>query len=289
MAGGSYFPDRISGICLAIHELAAPTFVFWTRDFFRRTFSFFAIWIYAAVDAFIGARRIGAARLHRYNRWYVYLLIILAGAFPYNGAVNDLPIAAFSMSAGSMMPTLLAGDYVWADKSAYSERPPNRGDVAIFKLPTDNKTDFIKRVIGLLGDQVQMKNGRLYINGGMVKREKTSDFVRVAVGGSQTRTARFMETLPGGRSYAILELTDNGPLDNTELFTVPAGHFFALGDHRDNSMDSRILTDFGFIPFKNFVARAEILYFSSTGSARWWQIWRWPAAIRAGRIGKQIN
>jgi len=156
LAGGSYFPDRISGICLAIHELVAPTFAFWTRDFFRRTFSFFAIWIYAAVDAFIGARRIGAARLHRYNRWYVYLLIILAGAFPYNGAVNDLPIAAFSMSAGSMMPTLLAGDYVWADKSAYSERPPNRGDVAIFKLPTDNKTDFIKRVIGLLGDQVQM-------------------------------------------------------------------------------------------------------------------------------------
>ena len=157
---------------------------------------------------------------------------------------------------------------------------PKRGDVAVFKLPSDNKTDYIKRLIGLPGDRIQVIGGILHINGKPVKRRKVGDFV---TGGP----VLYLETLPNARSHYILEESDRGPNDNTDVFTVPEGHYFAMGDNRDRSRDSRFRDGVGFIPAKNLVGRAEFLFFSIEGSA--WQIWRWPWAIRYGRLFEGIE
>ena len=172
----------------------------------------------------------------------------------------------FNIPSGSMKPTLLVGDYLFVSKFSYgysryslpfslplipgriffTEPDVERGDVAVFKLPTDNKTDYIKRIVGLPGDRIQVVNGILHINGQAVKREPVDDFIDRDGRGNVQRTPRFMETLPNGRSHAILEANgDLGPSDNTEVYTVPEGRYFAMGDNRDNSLDSRFI---GFVP-----------------------------------------
>ena len=161
---------------------------------------------------------------------------------------------------------------------------PERGDVAVFKLPTDDKTDYIKRIVGLPGDRIQMRGGRLHINGEQVARRRVVDFIEIDAHGRLHRTAQFDETLPNGRTYRILEHTDQGQLDNTPAYAVPAGHYFAMGDNRDNSLDSRVLSGVGFVPVENLVGRAEILFFSIDGSASVWEFWRWPNAIRFKRF-----
>ena len=143
---------------------------------------------------------------------------------------------------------------------------------------------YIKRIIGLPGDRIQMKSGRLHINDQMIVRKRVEDFVFTDGGGHIQRVAQFVETLPGGREHRILELTDRGHLDNTPIYTVPDGQYFAMGDNRDNSLDSRVLGGVGFVPAENLVGRAEILFFSTKGSAHLWEFWRWPSSIRFGRI-----
>ncbi len=164
---------------------------------------------------------------------------------------------------------------------------PERGDVVVFKLPRDNKTDYIKRVIGLPGDTLQVQDGRLFINGNMVERERVEDFVYRNPYGSQIRVAQFTETLPGGREHLILEEGDNRRFDNTREFTVPDGHYFMMGDNRDNSEDSR--SQVGFVPSENLVGRAEILFFSTDGTASIFEFWKWPTAIRFTRFFDALN
>src|SRR5439155_14666438 len=165
----------------------------------------------------------------------------------------------FNIPSGSMKETLLVGDYLFVSKFSYGYShyslpfspplfsgrifgaAPERGDVVVFRLPKDDSTDYIKRVIGLPGDRIQMVDGLLHINGVPVKRERVGDFIDDE-DGADARVRRWRETLPNGVRYETLDLLDNGFLDNTEEYVVPAGHYFMIGDNRDNSADSRVLS-----------------------------------------------
>jgi len=219
--------------------------------------------------------------------------------------VRTFAYEPFNIPSGSMKPTLLVGDYLFVSKFAYGYSRyslplslplfsgrifgslPERGDVAVFKLPTDNKTDYIKRIVGLPGDRLQVINGILHINGVAADLVPVDPFID-DMDGRQGAIDRFAETLPGAdRQHFILDLTQQGRLDNTGVFEVPADHVFAMGDNRDNSLDSR--TDaVGYIPIENLIGRAEIMMFSVNGSARIWEPWKWPWAIRYDRIFKRI-
>jgi signal peptidase I len=206
-----------------------------------------------------------------------------------------------------MIPTLLVGDYLFVSKFSYGysryslpfspnlfegrifARLPARGDVAVFKVPRDNSTDYIKRIVGLPGDRVQMKAGQLYINGEPAPRKLLGDFLAqdTAV---RIQVRRYVETLPGGRTHEIVKMTDNGGLNDTPEFKVPADHVFAMGDNRDNSSDSRDPNGgVGFIPIENLVGRAEFIFFSVDAQSPWWQVWNWPAQIRWSRLFSGIT
>jgi signal peptidase I len=215
-------------------------------------------------------------------------------------AVRTLAYEPFSIPSGSMMPTLLVGDYLFVSKFSYGYSrhslplslplipgrifadEPERGDVVVFKLPADNKTDYIKRIIGLPGDRVQLVDGRLFINGQRVERESAGYYVSADSAGVIQRYNRYIETLPNGRRHDIIEVSDDGPFDNTGVYTVPSGHYFALGDNRDGSRDSRFLSEVGFLPRVNLIGRAEFIFFSIDGSAL--KIWTWPWTVRFGRV-----
>ena len=166
---------------------------------------------------------------------------------------------------------------------------PKRGDVAVFKVPRDNATDYIKRIVGLPGDRVQMKGGQLFINGEVASRRLLGDFVAQDTG-MRVQVRRFTETLPGGRMHDIVKMTDVGGLNDTVEFKVPADHVFAMGDNRDNSSDSRDPSGgVGFIPVENLVGRAEFIFFSVEATAPWWYVWEWPGQIRWSRLFSGIT
>ena len=210
----------------------------------------------------------------------------------------------FNIPSGSMKATLLVGDYLFVSKYSYGYShysiplspplfsgrifgsEPSRGDIVVFRLPKDDSTDYIKRVIGLPGDRIQMREGLLYINDAPVKRERLSDFIGEDPCGSDAtaRVKRWKETLPNGVSYESLDCVDNGFYDNTNVYTVPAGHFFMMGDNRDNSTDSRVLSAVGYVPFQNIVGRAQMIFFSIAEGEHAWMFWRWPTAVRWNRL-----
>ena len=228
----------------------------------------------------------------------------------------------FNIPSESMLPRLLDGDYLLAAKWPYGYSKyslpfsvplfpgrvfagqPEPGDVVIFKAPPDNQTDYIKRVIGLPGDQLQMVDGQLHINGKPVPKRRVADFevavspntdcylpqfeVRKADGTAVCSYPRYRETLPNGRSYDVIDLGVT-PQDNTPSFIVPEGHLFLMGDNRDNSMDSRFPAipgqGIGIVPQENLVRRASIMMFSTDGSAEWLKPWTWFTAARWSRIG----
>jgi signal peptidase I len=185
----------------------------------------------------------------------------------------------FNMPSGSMKPTLLLGDYFVAAKYAYGYSryslpwspqlfdgrifgsQPRYGDVVVFRLPRDPSTDYVKRVVGLPGDQIQMIHGVLNINGVAVKQEQIEDFVETDASGRAARVKQWRETLPNGVSYAILDLYPESFWDNTRVYAVPAAHYFVLGDNRDNSQDSRT-SQVGYVPFENLVGRVDRIIFS---------------------------
>jgi signal peptidase I len=210
----------------------------------------------------------------------------------------------FNIPSGSMIPTLLVGDYLFVSKFSYGYsrfslpfspplfsgrifgRLPTRGDVAVFKLPRDTSTDYIKRIVGLPGDRIQMKQGQLYINGTEVPRNPAGDCV-VDERGIRTIERRYLETLPNGVKHYICKTTDEGDANNTTEFLVPADHIFAMGDNRDNSLDSRFMVNgVGYVPLENLVGRADFLFFSINvpDDANWWAFWEWPGEIRWSRL-----
>jgi len=227
---------------------------------------------------------------------FLVLLILIAVLF------RSFVVLPYRITSGSMMGTLLVGDYYYVSKFAYGysrfsspihmypehgrvlARMPERGDIVVFKLPSDNRTDYIKRVIGLPGDHIQVTDGVLYINGEAVPRVAAGTFDVEVHPGEIRHVPQYRETLPNGVSYLTLDATPFGPGDFTEEFVVPADHFFMMGDNRDNSLDSRFQSEVGYVPFENLVGRAEVRFFSTNGSAAIWQVWRWPAAIRWGRV-----
>ncbi|MBI5262469.1 MAG: signal peptidase I [Bradyrhizobium sp.] len=189
----------------------------------------------------------------------------------------------FSLPSGSMYPTLAVGDNVFVSKFAYGYSryslpfspswlsgrvfgaEPVRGDVVVFILPKDGVTTYAKRVVGMPGDRIQMQQGALYINGAAVRRERVEDLVGDNACGAEptAKVKRWRETLPNGVSYQTLDCIDAGFYDNTNVYVVPAGHFFMLGDNRDNSTDSRVLSAMGYIPLNNVIGRVEMVYFSN--------------------------
>lgn len=211
----------------------------------------------------------------------------------------------FNIPSGSMIPTLLVGDYLFVSKFSYGysrhsvpfslapingrifATPPKRGDVAVFRLPSNVSVDYIKRVVGLPGDRIQVIGGILHINGAAVTRRLVGNG---SVGDEQSglMTQRYEEVFPDGHRHMIQEINDQQIFDNTPEFIVPVGHYFMMGDNRDNSRDSRS-SSVGFVPFENFIGRAEFLFFSHGGEARFWEIWKWPFSIRFSRMFSGIS
>ena len=211
----------------------------------------------------------------------------------------------FNIPSGSMKPNLLVGDFIFVSKYSYGfskhslplslpvipgkifSKSPERGDVVVFKTPENNRTDYIKRVIGLPGDKIEIKNGVIFINGSEILRKKLNDFVDTDNKTSNKRVRMYNEYFYN-KEINILDITDNGIVDNTQLFNVPENHFFVMGDNRDNSQDSRFMSTVGFIPYENLVGKAQFIFFSLE-NARFLQIWKWPNSIRYERIFQKIQ
>ncbi|MBN9244471.1 MAG: signal peptidase I [Mesorhizobium sp.] len=214
--------------------------------------------------------------------------------------IRTLFFQPFSIPSGSMRPTLLEGDYLFVTKWAYGYSryslpfgldlfsgriwgsAPTRGDVVVFKFPPNPSIDYIKRVVGLPGDHIQMKDGQLFINGVGVPREKVGQIDNPDITEVDRPVDVYRETLPNGVSYDTLDLTPNSIGDNTREFVVPPDHYFMMGDNRDNSSDSRFTV--GYVPAENLVGRANIIFFSIADGASPLEIWKWPSDMRASRL-----
>jgi signal peptidase I len=247
--------------------------------------------------------------------WETAKVILQALAIAF--FVRTFLFQPFNIPSSSMYPTLKVGDYLFVSKlsygyskysfnfgfSGFSDKPiisccsfidfagrkvladtPKQGDVAVFKYPQDLNVDYIKRVIGLPGDRIQMKNGVLFINGAEIKKVRVEDYIDPeGESGQGPIVEQFQETLPNGVTYRVLDFGDTTP-DNTEEYVVPPNHYFMMGDNRDNSQDSRFLNKVGYVPIENFVGRADIIFFSFQKSASLREPWKWPFQIRWSRF-----
>ncbi len=219
--------------------------------------------------------------------------------------IRTLWFEPFKIPSGSMYPTLYVGDYLFVSKYTYGyskhslpwsmplfegrvwDDAPARGDVVVFKYPRDNRTDFIKRVIGLPGDKIKLEEGRLFINGKRVEREQIEDFVMRNNLGNAERYRQYIETLPGGVKHRVLEISDHEDNDDFSEVEVPQGNYFMMGDNRDRSDDSRV--NVGFVPEENLVGKARFLFFSHNDEDAWYKPWTWPKKIRWSRLFNSIR
>jgi signal peptidase I len=224
--------------------------------------------------------------------------------------VRTVVAEPYHVPSPSMVPTLLVGDELIAAKYAYGyskysspidlmpdfsgrlfDKAPERGDVVVFRLPRDPSTTYVKRLIGLPGDRIQMREGRLYINGTIVARRAIGPFTDDA-GGHGGPSTLYVETLPNGREHEIVEISDADRYDDTPPFVVPPKHYFMMGDNRDNSVDSRIAVadgGVGFVPEDNLVGRAELILLSRNPAVAWFDVAHWPQAFRLTRHLDRIN
>jgi signal peptidase I len=254
---------------------------------------------------------------------------LLLFVFLFAVILRSFIVAPFVIPSGSMLPRLLIGDFLFVTKFPYgysrfampfglggfegriAGRLPDRGDVAVFRSPSGRDEDVVKRVIGLPGDTVQVRAGIVYLNGKAVPKVRVADFlmplspntpcravdvdsarlVDGAEGSHFCAFPRYRETLPGGRSYYVLDQVGSGPADDTALFRVPADHLFVLGDNRDDSLDGRFprsLGGVGFLPTDHLIGEALVTFFSTDGSADWLKPWTWFTAARWSRIGERF-
>lgn len=242
---------------------------------------------------------------------WLEIVIIIIEALAIALFVRVFLYQPFNIPSGSMKKTLLIGDYLFVSKLSYGysrfsfpfspdlfdgriwESKPQRGDVAVFKLPADNTTDYIKRVIGLPGDTIQMRDGQLFINGEAVPKVAAGTFTTTEDGRPPRAIPVFEETLPNGVKYKVLDSDPRGSVDNTAPYVVPEGHYFMMGDNRDNSQDSRSRGAVGYVPLENFVGRAEMIFFSAPvddpDALNWWRPWTWPSDIRWSRFFQLVR
>lgn len=211
----------------------------------------------------------------------------------------------FTIPSGSMMPTLLVGDYIFVNKFAYGyskyslpfspnifsgrifESEPKRGDVIVFRFPPNPDVDYIKRLVGLPGDHIQYKDDLLYINGKAVPRAPDGSFTSDYKLDPGDDVPVFRETFDNGKTFDTLDESPVSRGDNTQEFVVPPGHYFMMGDNRDNSLDSRF--DVGYVPAENLVGRASVIFFSLGNDTSFREIWKWPSNMRWSRIFKVVQ
>jgi signal peptidase I len=268
----------------------------------------------------------GAARKEGWGETLRFFLILFLLAF----SIRSILIAPFSIPTGSMLPNIMIGDHLfvakwsygysrhalpfdlgWWDGRAFASLP-ERGDVAVFRHPSPGGEDWVKRVIGLPGDRIALRGGALILNGEAVPRRRIADWpmpvspnspCRAVVPGGARETAgpegtavcaytRYRETLPGGRSYDVLDQATDRPGDDVAEFTVPEGHVFVMGDNRDDSYDGRFPVaagGVGLLPTDYLLGRATVAFFSTDGSAEWLKPWTWVTAARWDRIGRSYR
>ena len=221
--------------------------------------------------------------------------------------IRSLFFQPFYIPSSSMEPNLLIGDRLFVSKYTYGysrhslpfspkiyskrifEKTPERGDVIVFKTPADNRTDYIKRLIGLPGDIVQIIDQELYLNNIKIHRTKIENLSEINCGNQILDVSFFEEMLPNGKKHVIAYRND-GSMKNTDKFIVPKNHYFFMGDNRDCSRDSRFLSSVGYVDFNNLVGKARIIFFSNDSKKySFFKFWRWNKSLRMNRFLKKIN
>lgn len=213
----------------------------------------------------------------------------------------------FHIPSGSMKPNLLIGDYIFVSKMSYGytkyslpfgykfnyfndrifNKNPQRGDVAVFRMPGNENINYIKRIIGVPGDKVQIKNGQIFINNKKIIQKQSSKFRDIDRSSKQELIIdQYSESITSDKNVLILDQVKNAPQDNSGIYNVPKNHYFVMGDNRDNSRDSRYI-DVGFIPHQNFIGKAKIIFFSTSKPI--WYIFSWFDSIRFSRIFDKIE
>lgn len=242
---------------------------------------------------------------HPIKEFFTSLVFALVVA----GFIRTFTFEPYAIPSGSMFPTMLVGDYLYISKAAYGyskysfpfiypdfikgrfmDDSPIRGDVVVMKVPGNEDVNYIKRLIGMPGDRIQVKKGILYINGEPAPQERIEDYTEKMPSGRTKKTPQFIETLPNGKRHLILREATDGMQnsDNTPEYKVPEGHFFMMGDNRNNSRDSR--ADLGFVPYDHLLGPAKFTFFSIENSV--WdliKVHKWPEIIRFGRIFSGID
>lgn len=248
------------------------------------------------------ATKVGKTK--RARNEFVDTIVVIVEALIIAVLFRTFLLQPFSIPTGSMQSTLMIGDYFVASKWSYGYgkysfvvplpfngrlfgSEPKQGDIAVFHNEASGE-DYIKRVIGLPGDRVQMREGRLYLNGTLVERELVGEAMDRDSTYRDVPVQVYRETLPNGVTHTIQEVSDNQPLDNTAEYVVPEGHYFMMGDNRDRSQDSRVLSAVGYVPLDNFIGKAEARFFSVKDNRAPWAVWEWPETLRLDRMFQSV-